>query len=262
MIPPQPVATPSLPVIDIEVVDLIKTYAGRERPALGGVSFTVPRGQSVALMGASGSGKSTLLSLLGGLDAATSGTVTIRGMPLAGASDGQLTRLRRDVLGFVFQQFHLIPTLTALENVIAPMVGVVPRKQRGDKARQALTAVGLAGKEHQLPATLSGGEQQRVAIARALVLEPGVLLADEPTGNLDSATGTEVLALLKEIRSRISLTTVMATHDPFVAVKADRVIVLKDGLLVADLEVETGADVETLLRSASHTGDDSASGQR
>jgi len=208
--------------------------------ALKDVSLTVPDGQLVGVVGPSGSGKSTMLQMLGALDTPTSGSVFLDDKDLAAMGDGELTALRRDGIGFIFQQFNLIPTLTALDNV---EVALVPRGTRADerraKARAALESVGLEERIDHLPSQLSGGEQQRVAIARALVGEPRVLLADEPTGNLDSTTGAEVMRLLRELNTERGQTVILVTHDRGVARQMSRVIELEDGQIVRD-----GAPVE------------------
>jgi predicted ABC-type transport system involved in lysophospholipase L1 biosynthesis ATPase subunit len=201
--------------------------------ALRGVSLEVRRGERVALLGKSGSGKSTLLSVLGGLDRPTAGAVEVAGQDLARLGPEGLARHRLRTVGMIFQSFNLIGSRTALENVELPMVfaGLPPRRRR-EAARQALEGVGLGGRLHHRPGELSGGEHQRVAIARALVNEPAVLLADEPTGNLDSATAGEVMALLLGHVARHGTTLVLVTHDEELARRgADRVVWLRDGLL-------------------------------
>jgi putative ABC transport system ATP-binding protein len=220
----------------IAVLDVVKTYEGKRRvTALDGVSFTVAAGEMVAVMGPSGSGKSTLLHLLGGLDQASSGSVRLDGAELTGLGDDALTRVRRDKIGFIFQFFNLLPTLSAFDNVALPM-----RLQHRSAAEaravteRFLELVGLGKRADHLPDELSGGECQRVAIARALVMAPRVLLADEPTGNLDTATGGEILDLLKRINREIGSTLVMVTHDADAAAACRRILSLKDGKLVSD----------------------------
>jgi putative ABC transport system ATP-binding protein len=220
----------------IDVVDAVKTYEGKRRvTALDGVSFTVDAGEMVAVMGPSGSGKSTLLHLLGGLDQASSGSVRLDGTELTGLGDDALTRVRRDKIGFIFQFFNLLPTLSAFDNVALPM-----RLQRRPPAEARATAekfldlVGLGKRADHLPDELSGGECQRVAIARALVMAPRVLLADEPTGNLDTKTGGEILDLLERINREVGSTLVMVTHDAEAAGVCQRILSLKDGKLVSD----------------------------
>jgi putative ABC transport system ATP-binding protein len=207
--------------------------------ALRGVDLTIARGEFVALVGPSGSGKSTVLNLIGGLDRPTSGQVWINGIELSASDERTLTRHRRQHVGFVFQSFNLLPRLTAEENVALPlMFSGVPEKERRARARALLERVGLGPRLTHRPTQLSGGEQQRVAIARALVGQPALLLADEPTGNLDTVTGAETMALLKELNQdqrsarspdRRRLTLLVVTHDPEVAAFADRIVKLRDG---------------------------------
>jgi putative ABC transport system ATP-binding protein len=210
--------------------------------ALRGVSLDVTKGQLVAVMGPSGSGKSTLMHILAGLDQPTSGTVTIAGTEITGLDDAQMTRLRRDHIGFVFQFFNLLPMLTAEENVVLPesIAG-----KRPDKAwlEQLLERTGLAERRTHRPSELSGGQQQRVAIARALVTKPTIVFADEPTGNLDSKTGGEILELLQSAARDYSQTIVMVTHEGRAASIADRILFLADGLIVKELSDATQADV-------------------
>jgi putative ABC transport system ATP-binding protein len=211
-------------------VGLVRIYPDGDVQALRGVSLAVEEGESVAITGPSGCGKSTLLHLLGGLDRPTSGEVYFEGSPL-GALDLDAFRARR--IGFVFQSFHLLPTLSALENVQVPMFeGPWPRGERVARAVRLLDEVGLAHRRDHIPSRLSVGERQRVAIARALANEPALLLADEPTGNLDSVAQAEVLELLGRLRRERSLTLVLVTHSPEVAAAADRVIKIRDGRIV------------------------------
>jgi putative ABC transport system ATP-binding protein len=203
--------------------------------ALDALSLTIKRGEFVAIFGPSGSGKTTLLQLLGALDRPTGGSVRFEGEPLERLGDSALAELRLRALGFVFQQFNLIPTLTAAENVeagLAPLA--LSRSQRREAAAQHLEAVGLAPRAHHLPTQLSGGEQQRVAIARALACSPRVVLADEPTGNLDTSNGEMVMDLLARLHSELQITLVLVTHDEWIAERADRVLRLADGRLVKD----------------------------
>ena len=213
----------------IEARGLHKTYrqGGDEIRALKGVDLEVGRGEFVAITGPSGSGKSTLLHILGGLDHADGGTVAIGGRELSGLGEEELATVRRRRLGFVLQFFNLLPTLTALENAAFPLA-LDGDPQAFERAEASLTAVGLAGRSSHYPSQLSGGEQQRVALARALVTHPEVVLADEPTGNLDSATGEEILTLLRRTAD-MGQTIVMVTHDERAAVVADRVVRLVDG---------------------------------
>jgi ABC-type lipoprotein export system ATPase subunit len=215
-----------------EVENLTKRYGDgdTEVTALDDVSLEIRSGEFVAVVGPSGSGKSTLLLLLGALDRPTSGWLCFDGEDLGGMADGDLARLRREEFGFVFQQFNLIPTLTAHENVEAALAPRgIDAAVRRERAAQLLEQVGLWPRRDHLPTELSGGEQQRVAIARALANEPRVLLADEPTGNLDSATGEEILALLRAVSGERGRTLVLVTHDRGLAARADRVVEMRDG---------------------------------
>ena len=220
----------------ISVDNAVKTYEGKRRVvALAGVTFRVETGEMVAVMGPSGSGKSTLLHLLGGLDQATSGSVAVDGVELTGLADDALTRVRRDKIGFIFQFFNLLPTLSAADNIALPMrLQRTPSKEVAAAVTRHLELVGLGARAEHLPDELSGGERQRVAIARALVMKPRVLLADEPTGNLDTTTGAEILALLRRINREIGSTLVMVTHDAGAASACDRILRLRDGRLIAD----------------------------
>jgi putative ABC transport system ATP-binding protein len=201
--------------------------------ALRGVSLDVPAGQFTAVMGPSGSGKSTLMHILAGLDRPTSGTVSVAGRDITAMGDKELTLLRRTHIGFVFQAFNLVPTLTAEENIVLPLA-IAGRKPEKGWVDSVIERVGLGGRRDHRPAELSGGQQQRVAVARALVSEPAVLFADEPTGNLDSHSGAQVLALLQEAAVEYGQTIVMVTHDMRAAAAADRQIHLADGLVVGD----------------------------
>ena len=220
----------------ISVADAVKTYEGKRRvTALDGVSFNIDAGEMVAVMGPSGSGKSTLLHLLGGLDQASSGSVRLDGTELTGLGDDELTRVRRDKIGFIFQFFNLLPTLSAFDNVALPMrLQRRPAAEARETAERFLDLVGLGKRAEHLPDELSGGECQRVAIARALVMAPRVLLADEPTGNLDTKTGGEILELLDRINREVGSTLVMVTHDAEAAGVCRRILSLKDGKLVSD----------------------------
>jgi putative ABC transport system ATP-binding protein len=212
--------------------------------ALAGVSLSVEKGEFVAAMGPSGSGKSTLLHLLGGLDGPSEGEITLAGQPLARLSDNEITVVRRRKVGFIFQFYNLLPTLTAEENVALPLLidgqRIEPHRA---KVERLLALVGLADRRGHRPDQLSGGQQQRVAIARAFVNDPEVVLADEPTGNLDSRAGAAVLELLRRACDELGATIVMVTHDPRAASYADRVIFLRDGVLVRELR--RGADGHT-----------------
>jgi putative ABC transport system ATP-binding protein len=214
---------------------LTRTYGAGESAvhALRGVSLTVPAGQFTAIMGPSGSGKSTLMHLLAGLDTPDSGSVHVGGQDITSMSDRRLTKLRRRHIGFVFQSFNLLPTLTAEENVVLPLV-IAGRKPEAGAVDALLDRVGLLERRDHRPRELSGGQQQRVAVARALIGRPTVLFADEPTGNLDSRAGAEVLQLLREAVDRDGQTTIMVTHDARAAAIADRVLSLADGRVVSD----------------------------
>jgi putative ABC transport system ATP-binding protein len=206
---------------------------GRSLDVLSDVSLDIPARQFVAIAGPSGSGKSTLLGLIAGLDQPTAGTITVAGVEVTRLSEDALARFRRDTVGYVFQSFHLIPTLTALENVAVPM------ELAGDadalaRARVLLQDVGLGERADHYPVQLSGGEQQRVAVARAVARRPAVLLADEPTGNLDSATGKQIVDLLVTLNRTLGSTLLLVTHDPALAGHADRTITLRDGRVVND----------------------------
>jgi putative ABC transport system ATP-binding protein len=201
--------------------------------ALRGVDLTVLQGEFVAVMGPSGCGKSTLLNLVAGLDAPTDGDIAVAGMPLAGLAENERALVRREHVGIVFQFFNLLEGMTALENVVFPaVVSGTPRRQAEARARRLLDLLGLAGKEEEAPGVLSGGQRQRLAIARALANEPTILLADEPTGALDSAGGAEVLGLFKRLHAD-GQTILLVTHDGSVAAAADRIVELRDGRVVA-----------------------------
>ncbi|MFE9916312.1 ABC transporter ATP-binding protein [Micromonospora sp. NPDC005553] len=221
----------------IEAVDVSRTYQldGVSVEALRGVSLTVQPGDYVALVGPSGSGKSTLMHLLGGLDRPTGGRLVIGGRDVNALAPPEMATLRNETIGFVFQAFHLLPRTSAVENVALPLVyRGVPARQRRERAAAMLGRVGLGHRLDHRPNQMSGGEQQRVAIARALVTEPTVLLADEPTGNLDSATGAAVLGLLEQLNVESGVALVMVTHDQEVAARAHRRITMRDGVVVAD----------------------------
>jgi putative ABC transport system ATP-binding protein len=218
--------------------------------ALRGVDLDVPAGQFAAVMGPSGSGKSTLMHILAGLDLPTAGSVVVAGEDITTMGDKELTLLRRDHIGFIFQFFNLLPTLTAEENVVLPL-RIAGRRPDGEWVDSILEKVGLTDRRDHRPAELSGGQQQRVAIARALVSQPTVLFADEPTGNLDSSTSAEILALVRDAVDAFGQTTVMVTHDPGAAATADRVLFLADGLVVSDLSAPTEADVLSTMREVS-----------
>jgi putative ABC transport system ATP-binding protein len=216
--------------------------------ALAGVSVSFERGRYSAIMGPSGSGKSTLMHILAGLDRPTSGSVTLDGVEITGLDDGDLTKLRRDKLGFIFQFFNLIPVLTAEENIELPL-SIAGRKVDEEWKRQLVDTVGLADRLTHHPAELSGGQQQRVAVARALISKPAVVFADEPTGNLDTKASEEVLRMLRQSVDDLGQTVVMVTHDPEAASYADRLIVLRDGKIVHDAAAGTADDVIELMKA-------------
>jgi len=226
----------------IRARDLARRYTmGKEAvTALAGVDLDIQRGEFVALVGPSGSGKSTLLNLIGGLDRPTSGEIWVEDLELGKASDKRLVRYRRDRIGFIFQSFNLLPTRSAAENVEVPlMLAGIGRKQRRERALELLAQVGLAKRAGHKPNELSGGEMQRVAVARALANNPVLLLADEPTGNLDSRTGQDILNMLRELLRTQGLTLALVTHDMNVASYADRVVHLLDGKIQ---RIETAAE--------------------
>jgi putative ABC transport system ATP-binding protein len=214
---------------------LTRTYrsGGRDLTVLKDITFTVPQGEFLAILGPSGSGKTTLLGLLAGLDRPTSGTVLLDGEELGGLSEDERARLRAEKIGFVFQSFQLIPTLTAQENVQVPLE-LRGEAEAAPRARELLARVGLAGREHHYPAQLSGGEQQRVALARGFSIRPRLLFADEPTGNLDAATGGGIIELMVDLNRDLGTTLVLVTHDLDLAGRARRTIRLADGRVVAD----------------------------
>src|SRR5579862_2914215 len=206
--------------------------------ALDGINVTIARGEMVSIVGPSGSGKSTLLNLIGGIDCATSGEISIDGQSLGHLSDDALTKVRRDKIGFIFQFFNLLPSLTCLENVGLPLhLRGWTRKRVDERARELLDLVRLSDRLSHLPDELSGGQRQRVAIARALSIYPPILLADEPTGNLDTRTGEDILGLIQDLHSRLHSTVVIVTHDARVASTCERTITLRDGRIVEDLRL-------------------------
>ena len=214
-----------------------KVFEGkRKATALENINLEIEKGQVVAIVGPSGSGKSTLLNLIGGLDRPSSGEISIEGEKLSQLPDDDLTRVRRDKIGFVFQFFNLLPTLNCLENVSLPLhLRKWPRKKIEERAQELLELVQLGHRIDHLPDELSGGERQRVAIARALSVYPPILLADEPTGNLDTHTGQEILKLITDLHNRLGSTILIVTHDPEVAGRCARTVVLRDGEIIEDL---------------------------
>jgi len=235
----------------LEAKDIRKRYRMGEYlvNALDGVDFQVEKGEFVAIMGPSGSGKSTLLHLLGGLDGPTEGNIILAGQPLARLSERKATLVRRHNVGFVFQFFNLLPTLSAEENILLPVIidGKDQRKYK-ERLNRLLELVGLTDRRYHKPDQLSGGEQQRVAIARALVTQPAILLADEPTGNLDSKTGTSIMELLKRSCDELDQTVIVVTHDAKAAAYADRVIFLRDGVIVQEFKPRKSMPLTERLR--------------
>jgi putative ABC transport system ATP-binding protein len=241
----------------VELRGISKHYGiGQDQqvPAADDVSFTIAPGEFVALTGASGSGKSTLLHMIGAMERPDSGTIVSGGTEVTALRGGQLAAYRRTV-GFVFQRYNLLPALTALDNVIAPVLPYRTSWNKRERGRALLAAVGLAGREQSRPARMSGGEQQRVAIARALVTSPLLLLADEPTGNLDSRNAAEILGLLTRLRQDRQMTVILASHDPQIAARCERLIRLRDGAVVDDIELAgDGLSAEDVIRRAGQLG--------
>jgi putative ABC transport system ATP-binding protein len=233
MEPSKPTGPPA-----VEVIDLEKTYVlGMQAvPALRGVSLRVPPGEFVAIMGPSGCGKTTLLNMVGLLDAPTRGSIRIEGRDISSFSDNEMADLRRDKLGFVFQFYNLLPMFTAFENVEVPLnFKGLDLNARKTQAEELLARVGLEGRMHHLPAELSGGEQQRVTIARALANQPSIVLLDEPTGDLDSKTGAEIMDLVFRLNREVGTTFIMVTHDAELAKRADRILEMSDGKIVDEI---------------------------
>jgi putative ABC transport system ATP-binding protein len=246
---PFPSARPAGPAVAAEVIDATKVYGAGDAGvrALDDVSLAIPRGRLIAIMGPSGSGKSTLLHCMAGLDTLTSGHARIGDADLATLSDQQLTRLRRERVGFVFQAFNLLPTLSARDNILLPLV---LGGERADPAwfEEVVATVGLGDRLGHRPAMLSGGQQQRVAIARAVVTRPEIVFADEPTGNLDSRSGAEVLGFLRRAVDDFGQTMAMVTHDPVAASYADAVVFLADGRVVDTIDEPTAERVLDRMR--------------
>jgi len=228
-------------MIAVQHLSMRLTAAGRPVTILDDVSLEIPSKQTVAVMGPSGSGKSTLLGLMAGLDRPTAGSIRLDGVEITSLSESQMARFRRVKIGYIFQSFHLIPTLTALENVLVPLelAGNIAAK---DEANEILQTVGLGHRVHHYPVQLSGGEQQRVAVARAFACRPPILLADEPTGNLDSLTGRHIMDLVLALHRDYGTTLVLVTHDRGIATLMHRVIALRDGRIESDQILPTTAD--------------------
>ena len=229
----------------IEIQDLVKDYKVGEMlvHVLKGISFEIERGDFVSIMGPSGSGKSTLMNILGCLDKPTSGTYTLDGISVGNLNRDQLAEIRNKKIGFVFQQFNLLARTSATENVELPMMYTdASARERRERAMKALLAVGLAGREEHQPSQLSGGQQQRVAIARSLVNDPSIILADEPTGALDSRTSIEIMAIFQRLNREEGITMIVVTHDPDVASYSGRIIHFKDGKLQADQTIAQPRD--------------------
>jgi putative ABC transport system ATP-binding protein len=220
-------------MISVRRLSMRLQSGGSAVDVLENVSLEVPRGQFLAVAGPSGSGKSTLLGLVAGLDRPTAGEIVVDGVEITRLSEDELARFRRDTIGYVFQSYHLIPTLTAVENVAVPLE-LAGEPDAAARARVLLDDVGLGARAHHYPVQLSGGEQQRVAVARAVCRQPRLLLADEPTGNLDSATGKQIIELLVSLNRTLRSTLVLVTHDAALATHADRVVTLRDGRIVSD----------------------------
>ena len=242
----------------IELRNVSKVFQGKRTvTALENVDLSIARGEMVSIVGPSGSGKSTMLNLIGGLDTASSGQIEIDGSRLNGLSDDELTRLRRDKIGFIFQFFNLLPSLTCLENVAIPLhLRGWPRKKIEGRANELLDLVGLSARKEHLPDELSGGERQRCAIARALSIYPPVLLADEPTGNLDTHTGADILALIRDLNERLGSTILIVTHDNHVAESCARLVALRDGRIEEDRAGRHKQD-STAARDAAGAGAES-----
>jgi putative ABC transport system ATP-binding protein len=227
--------TPLTPMISVEGLRKSIRNGSRTVDILKGLDFTIPRGQFAAIMGSSGSGKSTLLGLMAGLDTPSEGNVFLNGTAISYLAEDKLAQVRGKTIGFVFQSYQLIPTLTALENVLLPHELNADTKESGlPRARELLSSVGLGDRMDHYPVQLSGGEQQRVALARAFILRPPIVLADEPTGNLDTTNGAHVLELLLNLNRAEGTTLVLVTHDPVLATYANRRITLRDGLIIGD----------------------------
>jgi putative ABC transport system ATP-binding protein len=235
--------------VSIELTGVTKTFPSPDEEkvvAVDGVDLSIDAGEAVGIMGPSGSGKSTLLHLIGAMDAPSEGRIHVGDQELTALSRGHRAAYRATI-GFVFQRFHLLAALNVLDNVVAPVLPYRTSFDKWARAHELLRSVGLSGKESRLPSWLSGGEQQRVAIARALINDPGLLLADEPTGNLDSGTSSEIVQLMLDLRAERGMTLLVATHDPVVATRCDRIVRIQDGRVVDDLDVRRDQESEDVL---------------
>jgi putative ABC transport system ATP-binding protein len=240
----------------LELRGVCKRYGtgqGGQVTAANNVTLTIEAGAFVALTGASGSGKSTMLHMIGAIERPDSGVIISNGTEVTALRGTAQASYRRTV-GFVFQRYNLLPGLTTLDNVIAPVLPYRTRWDKRDRARQLLAAVGLAGRERSLPARMSGGEQQRIAIARALINTPPLLLADEPTGNLDSANSADILDLIARLRAEHHMTVVLASHDPQIAARSERLIRLRDGAVVDDIQLIRDRPVQDIIRHVGQLG--------
>jgi putative ABC transport system ATP-binding protein len=248
--------SPNKGAADLELRGVSKTYgvgSDKRVSAADNVTLNIAAGAFVALTGASGSGKSTLLHLIGAIERPDSGVISSGSIEVSALRGASLAAYRRTV-GFVFQRYNLLPALTAIDNVLAPVLPYRTTFNKRERARQLLAAVGLAGREQSLPSRMSGGEQQRVAIARALVNTPSLLLADEPTGNLDSANSAEIVQLLARLRAERPMTIILASHDPQVAARCERLIRLRDGAIVDDIELAGGYPADDVIRRVGQLG--------
>ena len=245
------------PAVETRNLRRIYRLGRNEIRALDGVDLVVGRSEFISVVGRSGCGKTTLLNLIGGLDKPSEGSVLIDGVDITRLNSNRLPRLRREKLGFIFQEFNLIPTLTALENVELPLrYAHVSRPERRSRAHEMLALVGLIDRVHHRPAELSGGEQQRVAVARALVNRPAVVLADEPTGELDSHTASQLIDMMRDLNERLGATVIVVSHDPAVAERTDRIIRLHDGRIVSDERVAQPAAADGPTKGVGHASAD------